>query len=118
MKLLMFVFGIVFAVTVIHADDSETIKGAKKDIDKFKKEMTVKLESLEKQIQQLRAKAEAKGDEAKTKAADEYAATQKDVKAKVDQATDETGDGWQKMKKGLAESIDSLNKKVQKALKE
>jgi hypothetical protein len=117
MKTLILTLGALILAATLHAADSETIKGAKKDLETFKKDMVVKLDKLQTQIETIKKQAHDKGDEAKDKTADELAATRDDVKEKVAKLSDDAGDDWQKMKKSLADSVDSLNKKVQKALK-
>lgn len=93
---------------------SETVKGAKKDIAQFKQEMAVKLESLEKQIAELKAK----GGKAKSKTVAELEGSRDAVKAKLSKVSEDGKDGWESLKKNLADSMNKLNDKVQKALKD
>jgi DNA anti-recombination protein RmuC len=93
---------------------SETVKGAQKDYETFKADMSKKLEALDKQIGELKEKAKTEASEKSTK---ELEAARDKLKAKLDSLSDDAQDGWEKMKAGIAKSMDTLNKKVQKALK-
>jgi hypothetical protein len=118
MKKLILIISAAFFAYALHAAESETVKGAKKDMDAFKKEMSVKLESLEKQIAEIKTKAQAKGGEAKAKTVADLESARDSVKAKMAALSENSKDSWQSMKKSVAESVDSLNAKVQKALHE
>lgn len=116
-KLILFISSSLLALTVF-ATESETLKGAQKDIENFKKEMSVKLGALEEQIASLKSKATEKGSETKSKTIQELEAARDALKVKMAEFSDSSKEGWANMKKSFAESMDALNAKVQKALKE
>jgi hypothetical protein len=98
--------------------DSETVKGAKKDLEKFKQEMSVELQAVEKKLVFLSDKATAKTDTA-------YKATVKDLTEKRDELRVELGKleadsqgKWKVAKTKMASAMNSLNEKIQKALKD
>lgn len=97
---------------------SETVKGAKKDIEAFKKEMAVKLEETEKKLAELRNKAGKKGDQMQTNAVKELETTRDTLKAELNDAKSDAHTNWSKFKVKMAKSIDELNEKIQKKLKD
>ena len=98
--------------------ESETVKGAKKDLEKFKQEMSVELQAVEKKLDVLKEKAAAKTDTA-------YKTTVKDLTEKRDVLrvelskleTDSQGK-WKVAKTKMASAMNSLNEKIQHALKD
>ena len=116
----MFKYIMTISLTLFFAHSvfsSETLKGAKKDIETFKTEMNVKLEKVEKELMLLKAKAKNKGSEIEQKTANELENTRMQLKKELSEIKDDSHDGWSKLKSNLAESFDKLNTKVQKALK-
>jgi len=97
---------------------SETAKGVKKDYENFKTEMSAKLDSVEKQIDELRAKAKQKGNAAQEESAANLEKSRTKLKADLEDVKQNSNDAWSKFKKGFAESVDSLNAKIQKAAKD
>lgn len=95
---------------------SETMKGAKKDFAEFKKEMSVKLEEIEKNLSELKAKAAQKGGETQDKTVKELESTRDTLKTKVQQLSDDGKDTWKKMKVDIIDSAETLTKKLKKAL--
>lgn len=118
MRKLILVISTLFFAVAMSAAESETMKGAKKDVETFKKEMSVKLQAAEKQIAELKSKAAAKGGEAKAATIAELESSRDAIKAKMATLSETSKDGWASFKKSMAESVDSLNSKVQSALKE
>lgn len=116
MKVIIALISFGLALGAAHA--SETVKGAKKDLDAFKKEMTVKLEATEKKLAELKIKAKAKGDAAQEKTVAELEQTKEKLQAELSDLKDDTKSSWTKFKAGLADSVDRLNAKIQKSLKE
>lgn len=113
-NLLIFMFTLI-CLSTSHAE-LETIKGAQKDFESFKKEMSLKLEDVESQITQLQENAKIKGDEVHQKYAKELADKRLKLKSEIDSLNNETKTNWTKMKKNLSESIDNLHAKAKKAL--
>lgn len=99
------------------AGASETIKGAKKDYQKFQQEMTSRLDNIEKEIQLLKEKAKDKKEATQEKTIHELEEAKTELKAELQSLKADSESTWQKAKKSFAESVDNLNTKLQKALK-
>lgn len=97
---------------------SEAVEGFKKDMTTFKQEMTVKLDNLEKEITMLKEKTQVKGRETKQKTVTELEATRDKVRAELNDIEKSSESNWIKIKNKIAKSIDKLNAKTQKLLKE
>lgn len=97
---------------------SETVKGVKKDYESFRQEMSAKLDATEKKIAELKADAKTKGDAAKEKTVENLEKTRDQLKADLADAKAEGGSKWKSFKKSFANSVDKLNSKIQKAMKE
>jgi predicted phage tail protein len=100
---------------------SEAVKGLQTDIDNFKKEMTEKINSVEKQISELKEKSKKQKD----MAADKTAKTIRELEVGRDKFRSELNDlksdseqKWKRAKKDLGDSFADLNSKIQKALKD
>lgn len=102
----------------VTAHASETVNGAKKDMEKFKAEMNAKLDAADKEIAALKASAKEKTDAAKEKTIADLQAAREKLRAEIKELKADGTSKWQQMKKGVADSVDRLNKKVQDALKE
>ena len=98
------------------AQASETVEGAKKDYARFKQEMAVKLEAIEKRIADLKAQAKESGGAAQDKVIRESEATRDGLRAKMNQLSEDGKQGWKKLKSDMIETADSLNAKLKKAL--
>ena len=97
---------------------SETTKGMQKDYQSFKEEMSTKMDALEKQINELKEKAKAKGSSVKKETLEELEATRDELRTQIAKAENSSKKQWKSMKKNISESIDSLHSKLQSALKE
>ena len=114
-----FIMGLVLTLTIASVSNaSETMKGAQKDYETFKQEMSAKLESLDKEIDVIKEKAKQKGTSIKNETLQELEASRAEVKAQMDKMESQSKSKWKSMKKGLSESFDSLHAKIQKALKD
>lgn len=96
----------------------ETVKGAQKDVEAFKKEMSAKLEVAETRLNELKNQAQAKGSETKSKAVRDYEMTRDNLKAELAQLQESSQSNWQKLKNNISQSVDALNTRIQKSLKE
>ena len=114
MKKIIISFILIIAFTNAHA--SETVQGIKKDYESFKQEMQTKLNETENKISELKLKAQAKGTAAQEKSITEYEQKRDQLKTQLEGLEKAGESKWKKTKKRLAESIDKLNKKVQKSL--
>lgn len=113
------IFTIFFTMTQLNfAYSSETIKGAKKDIQAFKEEMTVKLNSVEQELADLHNKTKKKGAEIQENTFKDLEATRDKLRKELNNIEDSSKDNWKNFKKDFANSIDSLHAKLQKALKD
>lgn len=97
---------------------SETAKGAQKDYDAFKKEMSVKIDSIEKELEELKQKAKTKGTTVKEETIHDLETTRDELKTKMSELSDASKDRWKSMKRKISETADSLHSKLQKALKD
>lgn len=97
---------------------SETVEGAKKDYENFKKEMSVKLDAAEKELKDLRAKAQQKGSKVQEKTIREMEQTRDRLRKDLDALGEKSKSTWSELKKDLAASMNSLNDRIQKALKD
>lgn len=115
-KMILLAFIFVGAFAGISAQASETTKGLQKDYDKFKQEMTVKLDETEKQIDSLRAKAQTQGAEAKDKTVAELEKARTDLQTQLADTKADSKKSWKSFKKSFAQSVDGLNTKIQSYL--
>jgi len=116
---LNFVIGLVLTIGFMSSSySSEAVKGAQKDYEAFKQELSVKMESLDKEIESLKEKAKEKSTTIKNETLHELEASRADLKERINKMETESKSKWKSMKKGLSESFDSLHAKIQKALKD
>lgn len=113
---ILFLAGIGGYYTPVRA--SETVKGAQKDFAEFKGVMAKKIEVMEKQITDLKEKAKQKGGEAHAKTVAELEASRDKLKKEMAELKEDSQDSWKGLKEKLSSAADSLNQKIQKALKE
>lgn len=116
MKSLLVLLATVFVFASAFA--SETTKGIKKDYESFKQEMSAKLEATEQKIAELKSEAQAKGDKSKEKTIQTLEETRDKLKSELEEAKTASKSTWGRFKKSFAASVDRLNTKVQKAIKE
>lgn len=109
--------GIITALS-LQAFGSETLKGAQKDYEIFKKEMSEKVSIYEKEIVELRKKIKTKNEKAKDEAVKEYETALNKLRAEVSKIEESSKSNWDKVKGEISEHADSLNQKLQKALKD
>jgi hypothetical protein len=116
MKSIIISIVLVFGFLFVQA--SETVQGMKKDYASFKQDMQVKLNETEAKIAELKVKAAAKSSAAQEKSITEYEQSRDKLKAQLDEMEKAGESKWKRAKRRMAESIDKLNKKVQKSLEE
>lgn len=97
---------------------SETTKGMKKDYDAFKTEMSEQLTSVEKKIEELKVKAKQKGSATQEETIAGLEKTKEKLKTELAEAKESGKDNWSKFKASFAKSVDNLNTKIQKAVKD
>jgi tRNA(Ile)-lysidine synthase TilS/MesJ len=97
---------------------SEAINGVKKDVANFKQEMTIKLESVEKELEALHTKAKVKGSEIQDNTIKDLELTRNKLRKELNNIEDSTKSNWKQVKKDFSESINALHAKLQKALKD
>ena len=112
--IMLFAFSMT-AVLPIQA--SETIKGAQKDMESFKKEMAVKLDEVEKKLESLRDQAKDKGTAAKEKTIEGLEKSKDQLETELNALKEDTQSGWDRTKQNFAKALDNLNAKIQKAAK-
>ena len=116
-KFALALVGVLFFAQ-LSAQASETAKGVQKDFEKFKMEMSVKLDSVERQLVELRAKASSKGGATQEAVIGDLEKAQAQLKKDLGKLQDTGKNDWQKLKSDFAESLDRLNSKIQKAVKD
>lgn len=100
------------------AFSSETMKGAKKDFETMKQELSLKLVEAETKLEELKTKAKINASAAKETTIKEAEQTRDQIRKNIEELKDDGKSGWKKMKAGLAASIENMNTKIQKALKD
>ncbi len=115
MKILIaFVFGFVLS-SYVHS--SETVEGAKKDFQTFKKDMNKRMDSLETQIKELKTKAKEHGEAAEEKTVTGLENAKNRLSEDLRKLQFESEKNFKKFKTEFASSLDNLNARIQKALK-
>lgn len=110
-----FIIGLILMPLVTFG--SETLKGAKKDIESFKTSMNEKLQKLENEIEAAKIKAKNKGHATSDQTISELESARDKIKKNLSELKEEGDESWQKAKKNLSEALDELNTKVQKKLR-
>lgn len=100
-----------------YTNASETVTGAKKDIATFKQEMTVKLQSIELEIEKIKEKTKDKSTDAQNAAIKNIEETRNKIKADLDEIEKVSETNWKKFKNRVAKSVDKLNARTQALLK-
>lgn len=113
-----FILFLVNIAFVFNVSASETAKGMKKDFETFKSKMSEKLDATEKKLGEMKTKAQAKGDKAAEKTVETLEETRGKLEAELGEAKSDSKSAWQRFKKSFAESVDALNAKIQKAMKD
>ena len=98
--------------------ESATLAGFKKDMADFKHEMSMKLDSAESEITALKEKAKAKGSKVKQTTINDLESTKARIKTDLNSLDKSSESAWKSMKTKIANTMDSLNTKTQKALNE
>ncbi len=96
----------------------ETVEGAKKDIETFKNEMSVKLEKADEELKQLRDQATSKHKSAFEKAIAEYEESRGKLLKELNALKADSKEEWKTAKSRISKALDELNKKIQKTLNE
>ncbi len=96
---------------------SETVDGAKKDYENFKTEMSSQLDHVESELALLKEKAKEKSNQTQNESIQELEKTKAKLKAELNQMQQTSASGWKKFKTEFALSVDKLNSKIQKKLK-
>lgn len=110
---------IILCVTSIQISfASETLKGAKKDLDTFKQEMSVELQEVEKNLKALSEKAEKKSDSTYEETLKELRAKRDKLRSEISSLEADTKGEWKNIKSKMSSSLNSLNERIQKALKD
>lgn len=117
-KLLIFASLTLFFTPIQPNFASETIKGAKKDLDAFKQEMSVELAAIEKNLKVMTEKAEKKSDVAYKDAVTDLTEKRDSLRSDLYDLDADTKGEWKKAKSSLSSSLNSLNERIQKALKD
>lgn len=96
---------------------SETVEGAKKDLQEFKKEMSTRMDAIEKQLDDLKSKANENGKAVKEKTVKNLEETKDKLHGQLEEMKYDGEKNYKDLKSKFAKALDSFNAKVQKALK-
>lgn len=97
---------------------TESEKRDREDMASFKQEMAMKLEGAEAEIMALKEKAKMKGSKIKQTTIADLEKTKMKIKADLE-SLDKTSEAtWKNMKTKIANAMDELNTKTQKAMRE
>lgn len=99
-------------------EGSATAAGFKEDMASFKQEMSMKLESAEAEIMTLKEKAKVKGSHVKQTTIADLEKTKMKIKTDLDNLEKSSESNWKSMKTKIANAMNNLNTKTQKALRE
>lgn len=97
---------------------SETVKGIQKDYETFKKEMSARVDSIDKKIEELKTQAGKKGHSVKKETVKEYESNRDELRTEINKIEEGSKANWKKVKKHISESAESLNAKLQESLKD
>jgi hypothetical protein len=95
---------------------SETVNGAKKDLEKFKQEMSVEFQAIEKKLSVLSDKAEKKSDQVYRDSVKGLSEKRDKLQADLKILEADSKGKWKEAKSLMASSLNSLNERIQKAL--
>ena len=115
MKYILLIFTIALSLNLFA---SETSKGAQKDYENFKKEASVKLDMIDKKLQDLKEKAKANGTDVKNKTIQDLEQAKVTLQSELDEAKANSSSKWKSFKKSFSKSVNDLNEKIQNALKD
>lgn len=97
---------------------SEAIEGAKKDFQTFKTEMSERMDSIEKQLEELKLKAKENGQAVQEKTVQDLEKAKDRLHDQVEHMKYSGEKKFKKAKSQFAKSLESLNSSIQKALKD
>lgn len=97
---------------------SATMAGFKEDMATFKQEMSMKLDSAEMEISALKEKAKVKGSHVKQATITDLEKTKMKIRTDLDSLDRSSENTWKTMKTKIANAMDELNTKTQKAMRE
>lgn len=104
--------------TTTTTTESATVAGFKQDMATFKQEMSMKLDAAETEIGALKEKAKVKGSHVKQTTIADLEKTKAKIKADLDALDKSSESTWKTMKTKIANAMDSLNTKTQKAMRD
>lgn len=112
-------FSVLFFVVLLQSSfASETVKGAKKDLEVFKQEMSAKLQVIENDLKVMSEKAEKKSDTLYNDAVKDLKVKRDKLRSDLNELQADTKGEWKEAKAKISSSLNSLNERVQKALKD
>lgn len=116
--MLKFVTTLLLISLMLPTFASETVKGARKDLDKFKQEMSVELQNIENKLKKLSEDSQKKGSAAYKKSVQDLIKSREKLRSDLyDLQADAKGE-WKEAKSELSKSLNKLNSKIQEALKD
>ncbi len=95
----------------------ESVKGAKKDLEKFKQEMTLEFHQVENELKLMSEKAEKKSDAAYRASVKELTEARDKLRSDLDHLEADTKGKWKEAKNSISTSMAKLHAKIQQGLK-
>lgn len=113
----------LFAITIfsllIHSGyASETMKGAKKDLDVFKQEMSLELKNIETNLKSMSEKAKSNSSASYKEAVKEITQKRDQLRSDLYDLQADTKGEWKQSKGKISTALNGLNERIQKALKD
>ena len=106
---------LIFLILPVSA--MESVKGAKKDLEKFKQEMSLEFRQIENDLKLMTEKAEKKTDAAYKKSVQELSDARDKLRSDLDHLEADTKGKWKETKNSISTSMQNLHTKIQQGLK-
>ena len=114
LKLVTITF-LIFLILPVSA--MESVKGAKKDLETFKQEMSLEFHKIENDLKLMTEKAEKKTDAAYKKSVKELADARDKLRSDLDHLEADSKGQWKETKNSISASMQNLHTKIQQGLK-
>jgi len=102
---------------ILPASAMESVKGAKKDLEKFKQEMSLEFRKIENDLKMMTAKAEKKTDAAYRNSVKELTDARDKLRSDLDHLEADAKGEWKEAKNTISTSMENLHTKIQQGLK-
>jgi hypothetical protein len=102
---------------ILPASAMESVKGAKKDLEKFKQEMSLEFRQIENDLKLMTEKAEKKTDAAYRNSVKELTDARNKLRSDLDNLEADAKGEWKEAKNSISTSMEKLHTKIQQGLK-